>query len=159
MTREVATAAEKEFHEKMHAAHMYGLWELASQMTRHPEPKAIPYMWKASLIESLVREAAEAQLRGAARPREPEPHVGEGAAAVVTAPALLLGEDLPVARRAARYRRRRMGRHRAGVHASADRGRAAADDGLLGPDAAFERTAEGAPPHRQRRVLRGAGPG
>src|SRR5205807_9657387 len=60
MTREVATAAEKEFHEKMHAAHMYGLWELASQMTRHPEPKAIPYMWKASLIESLVREAGEA---------------------------------------------------------------------------------------------------
>src|SRR2546422_5806033 len=60
MTREVATAAEKEFHEKMHAAHMYGLWELASQMTRHPEPKAIPYMWKASLIESLVSEAGEA---------------------------------------------------------------------------------------------------
>ena len=60
MTREVATAAEKEFHEKMHAAHMYGLWELASQMTRHPEPKAIPYMWKASLIESLVSEACEA---------------------------------------------------------------------------------------------------
>jgi len=60
MTRPVATAAEKEFHEKMHAAHMYGLWELASQMTRHPEPKAIPYMWKASLIESLVREAGEA---------------------------------------------------------------------------------------------------
>src|SRR2546430_3186090 len=60
MTREVATATEKEFHEKMHAAHMYGLWELASQMTKHPEPKAIPYMWKASLIESLVREAGEA---------------------------------------------------------------------------------------------------
>jgi len=29
-------------------------------MTRHPEPKAIPYMWKASLIESLVSEACEA---------------------------------------------------------------------------------------------------
>src|SRR6267142_1987124 len=60
MTREVATAAEKKFHERMHASHMYGLWERASQMTRHPEPKAIPYMWKASLIESLVREAGEA---------------------------------------------------------------------------------------------------
>ena len=48
MTREAATAAETEFHERMHAAHMYGLWELASQMTRHPEPQAIPYMWKAS---------------------------------------------------------------------------------------------------------------
>src|SRR3989441_808488 len=41
-------------------AHMSGLGELASQMTRHPEPKAIPYMWKASLIESLVSEAGEA---------------------------------------------------------------------------------------------------
>src|SRR5438105_14877493 len=60
MTREAATATEKEFHEKMHAAHMYGLWELASQVTGHPEPKAIPYMWKASLVESLVREAGEA---------------------------------------------------------------------------------------------------
>src|SRR5215831_14796279 len=64
MTRPVATAAEKEFHEKMHAAHMYGLWELASQMTKHPEPKAIPYMWKASLIDALVREAGEAVALG-----------------------------------------------------------------------------------------------
>ena len=60
MTRSVATATGKEFHEKMHAAHMYGLWELASQMTKHPEPTAIPYMWKASLIEAVVREAGEA---------------------------------------------------------------------------------------------------
>jgi gentisate 1,2-dioxygenase len=60
MNRSAATAAETEFHDKMHAAHMYGLWELASQMTKHPEPKAIPYLWKASLIESLVREAGEA---------------------------------------------------------------------------------------------------
>src|SRR6266436_9263271 len=60
MTRPAATAAETDFHERMHAAHMYGLWELASQMTKHPEPKAIPYMWTASLIESLVREAGEA---------------------------------------------------------------------------------------------------
>jgi len=53
MNRSAATAAETEFHDKMHAAHMYGLWELASQMTKHPEPKAIPYLWKASLIESV----------------------------------------------------------------------------------------------------------
>src|SRR2546425_6095988 len=43
----------------MHAAQMYGLWELASQMTRHPEPKAIPHMWKSSLIEAMVRESGE----------------------------------------------------------------------------------------------------
>src|SRR5207247_5233455 len=44
----------------MHAAQMDGLWELASQMTRHPEPTAIPHMWKSSLIEAMVREAGEA---------------------------------------------------------------------------------------------------
>src|SRR5512132_2257521 len=60
MTRQAHTTVEQEFHERMHAAHMYGLWELASQMTRHPEPKAIPYMWKASVIEAMVREAGEA---------------------------------------------------------------------------------------------------
>ena len=49
-----------DFHERMHAAHMYGLWELASEMTRHPEPKAIPYMWKASVLDAMVREAGEA---------------------------------------------------------------------------------------------------
>jgi gentisate 1,2-dioxygenase len=60
MTRPAATTAETEFHERMHAAHMWGLWELASQMTRHPEPQAIPYMWKASVLERMVREAGEA---------------------------------------------------------------------------------------------------
>jgi len=40
VTRQAATAAETELHNRMHAAHMYGLWELASQMTRHPEPDA-----------------------------------------------------------------------------------------------------------------------
>src|SRR5262249_22645367 len=38
---------------------MYGLCGLASQMTRYPEPSAIPYMWKASLIEAMVRESGE----------------------------------------------------------------------------------------------------
>src|SRR3989442_12682884 len=60
MTRPAATAAETDFHERMHAAHMNGLWELASQMTRHPEPKAIPYMWKAFVLDAMVREAGEA---------------------------------------------------------------------------------------------------
>jgi gentisate 1,2-dioxygenase len=52
-------AIETDFHERMHAAHIHGLWELASQMTRHPEPKAIPYMWKASRLEAIVRESGE----------------------------------------------------------------------------------------------------
>ena len=60
MTRPVATAAETEFHERLHAAHMYGLWELASQMTRHPQSKMIPYMWEWSLLESIVDESSRA---------------------------------------------------------------------------------------------------
>ena len=48
------------FHERMHANHMYGLWELAGQMTPHPQPKMIPYMWKWSMLKSIVDESAEA---------------------------------------------------------------------------------------------------
>jgi len=59
MTRQAMTTVEQDFHERMHAAQMYGLWELASQMTRHPEPKAIPHMWRSSLIEAMVRESGE----------------------------------------------------------------------------------------------------
>jgi gentisate 1,2-dioxygenase len=59
MTRQAMTSVEQDFHERMHAAQMYGLWELASQMTRHPEPRAVPYMWKASLLETMVRESGE----------------------------------------------------------------------------------------------------
>ena len=59
MTRQALTAVEQDFHDRMHAAQMYGLWELASQMTRHPEPTAIPHMWKSSLIEAMVRESGE----------------------------------------------------------------------------------------------------
>jgi gentisate 1,2-dioxygenase len=59
MSRQAPTTVEADFHERMHATHMYGLWELASQMTRHPEPKAVPYMWKSSLIEAMVRESGE----------------------------------------------------------------------------------------------------
>jgi gentisate 1,2-dioxygenase len=59
VTRQAVTSVERDFHERMHAAHMYGLWELASQMTPHPEPGVIPYAWKASLIDALVRESGE----------------------------------------------------------------------------------------------------
>src|SRR5262244_1375320 len=59
MTRQTLTVVETDFHERMHAAQIHGLWELASQMTRHPEPKAIAHMWKSSLIEAMVRESGE----------------------------------------------------------------------------------------------------
>jgi gentisate 1,2-dioxygenase len=59
VTRQAMTSVEHDFHERMHSAQMYGLWELASQMTRHPEPSAIAYMWKSPLIEAMVRESGE----------------------------------------------------------------------------------------------------
>ena len=48
------------FHERMHANNMYGLWELASQMTFNPQPKMIPHMWPWSVTESIVEESARA---------------------------------------------------------------------------------------------------
>jgi gentisate 1,2-dioxygenase len=54
-----ANPARDKFHERMHANHMYGLWELASQMTPHPEPKTIPYMWPWSLLEPIVKASGE----------------------------------------------------------------------------------------------------
>jgi gentisate 1,2-dioxygenase len=48
------------FHDRMHANHMYGLWELAGQMTRHPQPEMIAYMWRWSLLKSIVEESGEA---------------------------------------------------------------------------------------------------
>jgi gentisate 1,2-dioxygenase len=48
------------FHERMHANNMYGLWELASQMTQHPQPKMIPHMWPWSVTEAIIAESAEA---------------------------------------------------------------------------------------------------
>src|SRR5438477_10832338 len=56
----VTTTRADEFHERIHANHMYGLWELASQMTPHPKPKAIPYMWSSDLIKSVVAESGTA---------------------------------------------------------------------------------------------------
>jgi len=57
MTGRTLTPTAQEFHERMHAAQMYGLWELASQMTKHPEPAAIPYLWPAALIDAMVEES------------------------------------------------------------------------------------------------------
>jgi gentisate 1,2-dioxygenase len=59
VSRQAPTTVEQDFHERMHAAQMYGLWELASQMTRHPQPQAVAHLWKSSLIEAMVRESGE----------------------------------------------------------------------------------------------------
>ena len=45
------------FHEFMHANNMFGLWELASQMTAHPMPKAVPHIWRWSDVQPIVDES------------------------------------------------------------------------------------------------------
>ncbi|MDP2606631.1 MAG: cupin domain-containing protein [Deltaproteobacteria bacterium] len=55
-----ADAFRAAFHERMHANNMYGLWELASQMTAQPQPKMIPHMWPWSVTESIIAESAQA---------------------------------------------------------------------------------------------------
>lgn len=55
-----ADAFREAFHERMHANNMYGLWELASQMTPHPEPKMVAHMWPWSVTEGIVEESARA---------------------------------------------------------------------------------------------------
>ena len=60
MKAESRSALRQAFHERMHAHHMYGLWELASQMTPHPQPKMIPHIWPWSVVGSIVAESAEA---------------------------------------------------------------------------------------------------
>jgi gentisate 1,2-dioxygenase len=52
--------AEDAFHRLIHEHHMWGLWEIASQMTPHPRPDAVPYQWKWSLLEKVIRESAVA---------------------------------------------------------------------------------------------------
>jgi gentisate 1,2-dioxygenase len=60
MTAEAqSTISSEAFHERMHANHMYGLWELASQMTAHPMPKMVPYLWKGALFDSIVEQSGE----------------------------------------------------------------------------------------------------
>src|ERR1700758_3086994 len=57
---EVKDSFREAFHQRMHANHMYGLWELASQMTPHPQPKMIAHMWPWSLLESIIEESGQA---------------------------------------------------------------------------------------------------
>lgn len=54
------TKPEDAFHKRIHQSSIYGLWELASQMTPHPQPKAIPHMWPADLLRSIIDESGEA---------------------------------------------------------------------------------------------------
>ena len=49
---------EDAFHKLIHDNSIYGLWEIASQMTPHPIPEAVPHIWKAALLKSLVRQSA-----------------------------------------------------------------------------------------------------
>ena len=52
--------AEDAFHQLIHQNHMWGLWEIASQMTPHPRPEAVPYQWKWSLLKEVVKQSATA---------------------------------------------------------------------------------------------------
>jgi len=53
-------AVREAFHQRMHANNMYGLWELASQMTPQPQPKMIAHMWPWSILEPIVTESTAA---------------------------------------------------------------------------------------------------
>jgi len=53
-------ALREAFHERMHANNMYGLWELASQMTSQPQPKMIAHMWPWSTLEPIITESTSA---------------------------------------------------------------------------------------------------
>src|SRR4051812_45841047 len=48
------------FHKLIHDNHMYGLWEIASQMTPYPRPQAVPHIWKWSLVNQVVRQSCVA---------------------------------------------------------------------------------------------------
>ena len=54
------TKTEDAFHQLIHQNHMWGLWEIASQMTPQPRPEAIPYQWKWSLLKEVVKRSASA---------------------------------------------------------------------------------------------------
>jgi gentisate 1,2-dioxygenase len=55
-----APIREDAFHKLIHEHHMWGLWEIASQMTPHPRPEAVPHQWKWTLLEKVIRESATA---------------------------------------------------------------------------------------------------
>jgi gentisate 1,2-dioxygenase len=52
--------SEDAFHQLIHQNHMWGLWEIASQMTPHPRPEAVPFQWKWSVLEEVAKRSAEA---------------------------------------------------------------------------------------------------
>jgi len=54
------TKTEDPFHQLIHRNHMWGLWEIASQMTPHPQPQAIAHQWKWSLLKEVVKQSASA---------------------------------------------------------------------------------------------------
>src|ERR1041384_77294 len=51
---------EDSFHKLIHDNHMYGLWEIASQMTPHPRPEAVAHKWSWSLMKEVVTQSATA---------------------------------------------------------------------------------------------------
>ena len=51
---------EDAFHQLIHQNHMWGLWEIASQMTPQPRPEAIAHQWKWSLLKEVVKQSANA---------------------------------------------------------------------------------------------------
>src|SRR5947209_6984704 len=52
--------SEDRFHQLIHQNHMWGLWEIASQMTPQPRPEAVPYQWKWSLLKEVVKQSCSA---------------------------------------------------------------------------------------------------
>ncbi len=60
MVQTSPSALAEQFHELIHKNHMYGLWELASQMTPHPEPQSIPYMWSRPIIQQVIEQSGQA---------------------------------------------------------------------------------------------------
>jgi gentisate 1,2-dioxygenase len=54
------TKTEDSFHQLIHRNHMWGLWEIASQMTPHPRPEAVAYQWKGSLLKEVVKQSSTA---------------------------------------------------------------------------------------------------
>jgi len=60
MNAPIPQHAEDAFHNLIHENHMYGLWEIASQMTPHPRPDAVPYLWKWSLVQEIVKLSGSA---------------------------------------------------------------------------------------------------
>jgi gentisate 1,2-dioxygenase len=59
-TQALERSIEDAFHQRIHANHMYGLWELASQMTPHPVPQMVPWLWKWQVTEAIVKESGRA---------------------------------------------------------------------------------------------------